>query len=916
MDVGQGHALPIAGHGQALPIAGHGPAPLSRGRAWPCPTIIRFDMPLAPGTRLEHYEISGPLGAGGMGEVYRALDTKLKREVALKILPPVFAQDPSRLARFEREAQVLAALNHPNIAAIYGLENADGVRFLVLELVEGPTLAQRLETGAIPLDDALAIARQITDAVEAAHDKGIVHRDLKPANVKVTPDGKVKVLDFGLAAMTQPAASATHDPSTSPTLTMGATQAGVILGTAAYMSPEQARGQAVDKRGDIWSFGVLFYEMVTGKKLFTGDTISDTLASVLKEKPDLEIVPVQVRRLVESCLEKDPRKRLRDIGDVWRLMDVEQGHALLSSSRGMAPRHSHSWIWPVAVAAPVLALAGLAFVHYREKPPAAEMYRFEIGPPEGATLAEDNAISPDGRKLAFLATGKEGKQMIWVRSLNAEDARPLPGTEDIAPSTPIWSPDSRSLAFVTRGALKKIEVAGGPAQVLCPLSSPTLDGFWTPDNRILFGGREAIQQVSASGGAPTPVTVLDQARGETLQLSAVVLPDGHHLLYTVFALPVENSGVYMASLDAKPEQQKARRLLSDATAVSYVPSPTTGDSPGFLIFIRGVTVSSSTGTLMAQPFDPQRLEFKGEAVPIAEQVNAQAFSASLTGVLAYRNGGAQSASQLTWFDRKGAELGKVGEVGEYFAPAFAPDASRVAYGRGLDLWLLDIAGGRNTKFTFGNPSQTPAWSADGSRVLYISPRGGGFGLYQKASNLAGEEELIYQSVEPKGSPRWSHDGKFIIYDMLSTDKGGDIMVLPTAGSPADRKPMPFVHSDANEIEARFSPNDHWVAYRSNQSGKDEIYVRPFDAANPGSTAAGGVQLISKDGGMMAVSMTVVGGVIKGGTPQRLFKSPVTSAGTWDVTADGKRFLIAAPAAGAVSSRPYHVVVNWTELLKR
>jgi len=904
-------------------------------------------MPLAPGTRLEHYEIVGPLGAGGMGEVYRATDAKLKREVALKILPPHFAADPSRLARFEREAQVLAALNHPNIAAIYGIENANGIRFLVLELVEGPTLAERIAAGPISLDDALRIAKQIADALEAAHDKGIVHRDLKPANVKVTSEGKVKVLDFGLAAVIQPQMSESTDPSNSPTLTMGATQAGVILGTAPYMSPEQARGQAVDKRGDIWAFGVLLYEMVTGQRLFRGDTVSDTLASVLKEQPDLNRAPAKVRRLLESCLEKDPKRRLRDIADAWRLIDeqVEQAVGQVFD----LPAHKQQ-PWAVAGAVTLaLALAALAFIHFREKPPVRELTRFEIPAPANATFGTNTGpvVSPDGRKLAFIATGTDRKPMIWVRGLDAEEARPLAGTEDAERAVLFWSADSRSLAFASGGKLKKIEATGGPAQTLC--DAPTIDnGFWTPDNRILFGGLGPLQIVSAAGGMPTPLTALDHSRNELAHESAAMLPDGHHFLYSRVSIPFENGGLYIGSLDAKPEQQSTKKLLPDTTSAVYVPSPgtrdTPGDAPGELLFVRGITLSSinSGGTLMAQPFDPKRMEFTGDAVPIAQQVGIQGFSVSPTGVLAFSTTGTQGNSQLTWVDRKGAVLSTAGEIGEYQNLALSPDGTRVAYQRGSDLWLFEFArGGVNTKFTFGNLAFGPAWSADGSRIAFVSIRGSGDGIYQKASNSSGQEELLFQSPELKGGPNWSHDGKFLMYITLSSDgKGADLSILPTSGSGADRKPLPFLRTQFNEGNGRFSPDGRWVAYDSDQSGKPEIYVLPFDESNPGSSAAGALHQVSKEGGvdprwsgdgkelfylapdgyLMSATVSVTGGAFQPGTPQRLFKSPATGGGAWDVSADGKKFLIAAPpstgASAAPASGPYHVVVNWTELLKR
>jgi eukaryotic-like serine/threonine-protein kinase len=670
---------------------------------------------------------------------------------------------------------------------------------------------------------------------------------------------------------------------------------------------------------------------------------------VLTKEPDLQQVPAKVRRLLQSCLQKDPKQRLQAIGD-WRL--------LLADAPGpIAPRRSRLAVVGWVVAA-VLAvdLGPVAFRHFREKPPAKDMVRFEVSAPANAMLSDNSGpvVSPDGRKIAFIVTGADRKPMIWVRSLDTEEARPLAGTEN-ATGYQFWSPDSRFLAFGSGGKLKRIEATGGPAQTLC--DAPTFDGgFWTSDNRVLFGTQGPLQVVSAAGGMPTPLTAVDHSRQEIGHGFPAVLPDGHHFVYLRESVPLENGGVYIGSLDAKPEQQSTKSLmlfesegripdassiLPDTTGAVYVPSPLAGDALGFLLFVRGLTVSSFTagGKLMAQPFDPKRLELSGEAVPIAEQVIS--FSASRTGVLAYRSPVTQGDAQLTWYDRKGNALSTAGEIGEYRSLALSADQTRVAYGRGPDLWLFDFARGVNTKFTFGNPSSFPAWSADGSRIVFMSIRPSGWGIYQKASNLAGKEELLYQSPEPKGyPPDWTHDGKFLMYNALSSDgKQGDLWILPMGGSGADRKPLSFLRTEFEEGGGRFSPDGRWAAYESNQSGKFEIYVLPFDASNPGSPAPGGLHQVSKDGGrdvhwkgdgkelfylapdgyLMSVDVNAAGGALQSGTPQRLFKSPATGRESWDVSADGKQFLIATPPASEAASpasRPYHVVMNWTELLKR
>jgi eukaryotic-like serine/threonine-protein kinase len=880
-------------------------------------------MPLAPGDKLGPYEILALIGAGGMGEVYRAHDPRMGRDVAIKISAERFSD------RFSREVHAVAALNHPNICTIYDVViSKDAPNYLVMEYIEGES-----PQGPLPLDDALRFAAQIAEALGAAHDKGIVHRDLKPANIKIKPGGMVKVLDFGLAKLTPAEAGATTENS--PTLTMGPTQAGMILGTAPYMSPEQARGKPVDKRADIWAFGVVLDEMLTGRRLFQGETVTDTLAAVVMKTPDWERAPVQVRRLLKACLEKEAKNRLQAIAD-WRLLldDAQVGQVSdLPSHVGQAP--GLPWVVAAAVA---LALAAVSFIHFREKPPIEEMVRLEISAPADTTFLDDSSpvVSPDGRKIAFVAVGADRKSMIWIRPLDIEESRPLVGTEG-AGFALFWSPDSRSLAFMSGGKLKKIEATGGPAQTLC--DAPTaFNGVWTSDNRILFGGSTPLQVVSASGGTPTPLTTVAH------QFPAM-LPDGHHFVYSRLQ---ENVGVYVGSLDAGPEQQGARKLLSDDTPAVYVPAPgthdTPGDAPGFLLFVRGLTRSSpDAGTLMAQPFDPKRMEFTGDAVPIAEHVGFGGFSASPTGVLAFSTAVTQApSSQLTWVDRKGAVLSTAGEVGEYSDLALSPDAARVAYVRGHDLWLFEFArGGVNTKFTFGSRASGPAWSTDGSRVVFVSTRESGYGIYRKASNSSGQEDLLYQSPEPKSRPNLTRDGRFLLYDGPSSEGKNhvDLWILPSGDSVADRNPLPFLHTEFSEFDGRFSPDGRWVAYVSSQSGKNEVYVLPFDESNPGSPAAGGLHQVSQDGGsqvhwradgkelfyrgpdgyLMSVAVNVAGSAFQTGTPQRLFKSPSTGGATWDVSKDGKQILIAAPpssSASAPASRPYHVVVNWTGLLKR
>ena len=554
-------------------------------------------MALGAGDKLGPYEISAPIGAGGMGEVFRARDTRLGRDVAIKVSNARFSE------RFEREARAVAALNHPNICTLYDV----GPNYLVMELVEGPTLGERIKQGAIPLEESLRIARQVAEALGAAHDKGIVHRDLKPGNVKIKPDGTVKVLDFGLAKVA-PASAGEPDAANSPTLTMNATQAGVILGTAGYMSPEQARGKTVDKRADIWAFGVVLYEMLTGRHLFKGEDVGEILAAVIKEEPNLEQVPVSVRRLLRMCLQKDPKKRLHDIADAWLLLeDVGAGHV---------PPERFGYGRPLPwVAAAVLGVAALAlgFVHFREKPPAAAPVRFQIPMPEKVNLgAGAFTLSPDGRLLVYSAIGSDNARRLFVRALDSLEARPLPGTEGAGLYPPFWSPDSKFVGFSVGNKYMKVDVSGGPPQTLCELPGTLGGSAWSGNGVILVGANPGgLWQVPEAGGVPTPVTAVDTARQEQYHARPFFLPDGRHFLYLRLSPNPDYSGIYVGSLDVKPQDQDRKRLLPGRLGVLYASS--SDPANGHVLFLR-------EATLMAQSFDARKLALTGQAVPIAEQV--------------------------------------------------------------------------------------------------------------------------------------------------------------------------------------------------------------------------------------------------------------------------------------------------------
>ncbi len=883
------------------------------------------------GTKLGPYEILVPLGAGGMGEVYRARDSKLNRDVALKILPAMFTDDAERMTRFRREAQVLASLNHPNIGSIYGLEESNNLRVLVLELVEGPTLAERITGGAIPLEEVLAIARQIADAVAYAHEKGVTHRDLKPANIKITPEGNVKVLDFGLAKVLQEPNNLDSDPSHSPTFSNPTTLEGMILGTAAYMSPEQAKGKPVDKRADIWAFGVVLYELLTGVHLFHRETMSDTLAAVLKEEPDWNRIPVKVLPLLRHCLEKDPKQRLRDIGDMPLLLETAS-----------VPVETHRpWLAWGAVALFLVAFAALSVVHFRERPLVSAPVQFQISPSGGLLPGLAFAVSPDGRHLAFAATGSDGVARLWMRDLESLEIRPLPtpaslhltGSDVVPPF--FWSPDSRFIGFQSLGKLAKIEISGGPAQTLCDVQGTVVGGSWNRDGVIVFADNtRGLMQVSAAGGVASPLTIINPSRKEIVHVLPSFLPDGRHFLYLRASSIPENTGVYVGSLNAKPEQQDSRRLLATTLGPGYVPS--SDSDSGQVLFLR-------QGTLMAQPFDARRLALSGEVVPVAEKVGSFLdygfFSASSNGVLVYRSGVGLDY-QLTWFDRQGRVLAKVAEPGRYNSLAISPDGKRVAVSRtnpentpNWDVWLLDVARNTSTRLTYEQVRATfPVWSADGSSVIFDSIRGGEVSLYLKLASGAGDEQLLLKSdAGYKYATSSSRDGRFLSYTVVNPETKTDLWVLPMQG---DRKPTPFLRTEFNERSGQFSPDGHWIAYISDESGSDEIYVREFSSGSAqGSGDAAGKWLISKGGGTYPrwrgdgkeLFYVASGGkltsvdisakpVFQAGAPRPLFQLPPGFIGS-EVTPDGGRFLIGVPAALSASV-PFTVLLNWQATLKK
>ena len=887
-------------------------------------------MAILPGRRLGPYEILSAIGAGGMGEVYRARDTKLGRDVAIKVLPANFVNDPERLSRFQREARMLAALNHANIATIYGLEQSGDVTSLVMELVPGETLADRVKAGPLPIEEALKIAVQIAEALEAAHEKQIIHRDLKPANVKVTPEGKVKVLDFGLAKAFAGDTS-TEDIGNSPTLSQAATMQGVILGTAAYMSPEQARGKAMDKRTDIWAFGCVLFEMLSGNQTFHGEDVTDILAAVVRSEPDWRALPaatpLKARNVLRRCLQKDRRQRFHDAADVR--IEIEEALAVPRGVEATSDPAARDWrerlAWPAVAAALALTTIAFAIGFVLRAPQSPEAIRFFVSPPDtwslmgaGTLTTGPVSVSPDGHRIAVLAASADGRSILWVRSLDTLNAQALAGTEGAL--RPFWSPDSRFLGFFAGGKLKKIEIVGGPPITLCD-APEGFGGTWNREGVIVFAptATSALQRVPAAGGAASEATTLDQ--GENGHRMPFFLPDGRHFFYRSAVRNLQGGPIYLASLDSS---ERKLVLNADSSNVVY--------TQGHLLFLRETT-------LMAQPFDPRRIVLTGEAFPVAEQIQTQGnplagvFSASENGVLAYQTGTAMDGFTLTWLDRSGKKIGILGEPAIYGDLELSPDGKRASVGipepgKGRNIWIYDVARSLKTRFTFDAAMEAQSiWSPDGSRVVFSSNRKGHYDLYQNASDGSGTEALLLEDNLDKYPESWSADGRFILYGSTGGPTGNDLFVLPLTG---DRKPVPFLNTQFNESYGRFSPDGRWVAYRSNESGKFEIYVAPFPG--PGgkrqiSTSGGGfprwrrdgteIFYLAPDNKLMVAAVSGKGSSFEVGAVKPLFDTRVFTGlrYPYDVAADGQRFLVNT-VPGQASSAPVTVVVNWTAGLKK
>jgi serine/threonine protein kinase len=836
-------------------------------------------MPLAPGHHLGPYEILSKLGAGGIGEVYKARDSKLNREVAIKVLPAALSNDPDYLARFQREAQSLAALHHPNIATIFGLEQ----NAIVMELIDGQPLQ-----GPLPVETVTQVAKQIAEALEAAHDKGIIHRDLKPANILLTPDSQIKILDFGLAkALEKPT-------ETDRTLTLQSTQAGLILGTAAYMSPEQAAGKPADRRSDIWSFGVVLHELITGQPLFTGETVSHILAEVLKTEIDFTKIPAgPLRQLLKRCLDRNLKTRLQHIGEA---------RIALENPTPQTPNKPPSK-WPWLLTAASLALAAFAFL--RGTAPPSLPVKLEVAPPEGYQFrasidGNGSAISPDGKLLALTLVDSNGVSHIHLRSLDSLDARQLPGTDGAA--RPVWSPDSKSLAFHAQGKLKRVDLNSGGPITLCPVNRPR-GVAWREDGLILFGDQNAdLQSIPASGGTPARVISLNRAAGEGSIYYPQFLPGGKNFLYLkINVLDREKSGIFAGSVDGNP----GTLLLQTEHRALYDPVS------GRLLYIQG------QGTLMARrmELDPPRLS--GDPIVVAERVLLRsqngfgAFSVSSAGALFFARELADNGRLLAWRDRAGKLLNVVTPpLDATERLALSPDSSQVAYATksgSTSAWLFDLTRGAGTRLS---PFEATSiiWSSDGKYLYYGTRRG----TARKAADGSGQEEIIYRGRGSSWPQSLSPDGKTLLFGQ------GQVLALPLIGQ---AKPEPYLDaSDGRFGDASFSPDGHWVAYGAEESGRRQVFIQGFperrakilvspDGGLEPHWRADGKELFwrTPDNSLMAASIDVQGDTVRVGRAEKLFD--LLSPG-YQPSRDGRRFLVRHGAPSTQPDPPMVLIQNW------
>jgi Tol biopolymer transport system component len=887
-------------------------------------------MSLTPGSKLGIYEVIAPLGAGGMGEVYRARDTRLGREVAIKALPPQFAQDPERLSRFEREAKLLASLSHPHIAGIFGLEDIDGHRYLILEFVEGETLAQRLDHGTLTIEESLQICRQIASALESAHENGVAHRDLKPGNVMITPSGDAKVLDFGLAKGGMGSGSGSDvDISHSPTLTHQHTGAGVIIGTAAYMSPEQARGRSVDKRTDIWSFGCVLYECLTGRQAFAGDTVSDLIARILEREPDWDALPSRtpqrIRDLLKRCLDKDAKRRLRDIGDAR--IEIEDVIATRTSSPDAVAAAAHrSRVKLRTIAGAVsLVVMSAAAVYYGVprggNTTTTQPTRFEIAEMPGTHMDGDgvqSAVSPDGRTLVYCAADSAGRQRLWIRTLESLVAREIPGTDDA--QMPFFSPDGRTIGYFNGGQkLMKVAANGGAPDVIADVKGPR-GGTWNRDGIILYAplSNGPIYRVSANGGDGVAITKLDST--ETAHRYPYFLPDGKRFLYSVLPPRDGRYRIYLGSLNGKE-----KHLVIDTAGSGAVYS-----EPGYLIYDRD-------GVAVVHRFDLKSGRVVGEPVPLGDHPLGTNFSGAAdvcvakNGTLAYTTTGLL-LTHLVWADREGRTTEDIPMAsGRYFGVELSPDERQAVLESGprigiSDLWLADLERGVVTRLSYTTGENSNArWSPDGTRVAYTSAPLGG---YQKivVVNVRGGAPETFLESDPlfKNLYGWTPDGHALIYGHQDPATRWDIFVLPLEG---DKKPKTFLATPYFEDNATVSPDGRWMVYRSNESGQFDIYVQSFPEGGNKykvTTHGGNSASWSKDGRQLYFDQTnenatiYVADVLPGPQfhlgPAKPFMHGPEEALDVEIGAHG-RIMLLIPAR-PLPPQSITIVQNWPALLEK
>ena len=866
-----------------------------------------------------------------MGEVFQARDTKLGRDVAIKVVSRAFTHDPERVARFEREAQLLAALNHPHIASVYGLEQQDELHFLVMELVDGETLASRLASGALPAGDAIRLAGQIADALQAAHDKGIIHRDLKPANIALAADGHVKVLDFGLAKALGPDETNPHSAANSPTLTVAATQAGVILGTAAYMAPEQAKGKAADMRSDIWAFGAVVYEMLTGRRAFDGEDVADVLAAVLTREPDWSAVPPGVPprlvALLRGCLQRERQLRIADIAVVRYVLagGLDAAAQEPASSRGGPGRWRAAAIASAIVAAVLAGTSGYLAMRAPAdaRPPwSTGPIRLTITPPPETTFYNGDygipfAVSPDGRQIAFVATSANGVRHVWVHALDSGLARMLP--ETAGASSPFWSPDSLWIGFLANDQMQKVPAAGGTPQVLARWTSRLRVGAsWSRDDVLLFqeASLAGLSRLSAQGGTTTSVTKPD--RPENFHSWVQFLQDGRRFVYLV----ANTREVRAGSLDGGPAH-----LVLTTNNMS-----TLGYAPGFLLYVEG-------GALYATRFDEDRLQLSGQRARIVEGVPVSGpgrapFSISANGVLAYSSQAIGDVAVLQWFDRRGQPGAVVSPPANYTGFTFTPEGRRVAFARwdaagGRDVWLRDLTTGAESRLSVDGDSMMPVWSPRGGRVAYASGEFRPPDLHLIDLDGSAKAELLLGDGEIDEPESWTPDGRGFVFSR-QTDVGLDLWLFTVDGRRAQALPL---NTSFNEWQGHVSPDGHWIAYVSNETGTDAVFVAAFPsgrgkrAVSPGGGTApqwraDGRELfyVSDTGRMMSVPVTATEPTLETGKPIELFRltRPADLEGRNDAVLyraepSGQRFLIATKAPAA-DSPPIHVVLNWPALM--